>query len=372
MGCFACLELARLKVSVIGFDPADPPHDRASHTGESRVFRVAYAEHPDYVPLARRSGELWDNFGAEFGTPLLHRTGMLTIGVPGEALLTGLQESARVHGLALEKLNAAETHEHFPAFHLQDDQMAFLERAAGWVDVNASIRLALRAAENAGATLRRHCRVSGFRRAGTGFVLDTAQGSCYADRVILAAGAGSGPLLAGLKLPLTIQRKVLAWFEPSRPELFREARFPVFAAAPSFFYGFPNIAGHGVKLAIHWSDAEIVKDAASPVRPAAPEDWLPVLEAASRLLPGLAGPWPGDRGRFLRAKTCLYTMTPDQHFLIDRHPELENVYFAAGFSGHGFKFATAVGEALAQLAIEGRPRLPIEFLRLAGRFPGRD
>lgn len=367
MGSFTCLELARRKVSVVGVDPFDPPHERGSHTGDTRVFRIAYAEHPDYVPLGKRASYLWEQIGSETGATLLHRTGMLTMGLRGSALISGIERSAEIHGLPIEILSAAEIPERFPAFDPPPDDVGVFEREAGWVDVNASIRLALRRAEQLGAELRRNCTVVGWENDGKCFVVRTAQGSFSAQRLIVVAGAWAGRLLSDLKLPLAVQRKVLAWFDPLRPEYFAEGSFPVFAVAPNFLYGFPNTGG-GVKLSIHWEEGMQLANPTAAVAPPTPEDWVPILEAAAKIMPGLAGRPPGDRSRFIRAKTCLYTMTPDEHFIIDRHPEFGNLHFAAGFSGHGFKFAPAIGEALADLALGEKTSSPVEFLRLRGRF----
>jgi sarcosine oxidase len=175
-------------------------------------------------------------------------------------------------------------------------------------------------------------------------------------------------LLRDLQLPLTIERKVLTWIEPRDPRMFAPEVFPVFTMADDFFYGFPNISNEGVKLAIHWRREQVIDDPFAPVRPASDEDFGPVVRMANRYLPALTDPLPDGLSRVRRGATCLYTMTPDEHFIVDRHPERENVWFAAGFSGHGFKFAPAIGEALADLCTEGKTALPIEFLRIGKRF----
>ena len=172
-------------------------------------------------------------------------------------------------------------------------------------------------------------------------------------------------------MALTIRRKVVAWFVPGRPELFRPEMLPVFAFTPNFFYGFPNIGGRGVKVAEHLG-GEPVLELASPVAPPGEADLRPLTNAATRFLPALAGPKVGEAPRLLAAKTCLYTLTPDEHFVIDQHPWHENVFFAAGFSGHGFKFAPVVAEILSDLALEGRTTLPVEFLRLKRLLKAQD
>ncbi len=364
MGTFACLELARRGVSVIGFDQFTPPHDRGSHTGSTRVFRIAYAEHPDYVPLAQRAGLLWDRLGEEAGATFLHRTGMLSVGLPDSALVSGIRASATAHQLSIEELSRDQIASRFPAFELPSGWVGVFESAAGWVDVDASLRFGLEQASRLGAELRLEERVASWEPAGDEFVIRTSTGAHTAKRLIVTAGAWAAQLLADLALPLNVVRKVLIWVDPLQPEYFKSPRFPVFACAGNFFYGIPNVDGAGVKLSIHWSGgapAESI-DARQPYP--APEEIRPILEAAAALMPSLAGPVPAAFDRVLRTKTCFYTMTPDEHFLIDRHPRFENLILAAGFSGHGFKFAPALGEVLAELSLEGRSTLPIDFLSL--------
>jgi sarcosine oxidase len=364
MGIFVCREFARRRLRVIGFDQFDPPHDRGSHTGDSRVFRTAYAEHPDYVPLAHRAGVLWDQLGAEEGATFLHRTGMLSIGEPDSGLITGARASAAAHGLTLDSLSPVEVRRSFPAFRLPPGWNALFEPGAGWIDVDASMRAGLRQAAHSGAELYTNTRLEDWEWKGSAFELTTSDGTFSARRLVITAGAWSGRILKALNLPLTVVRKLLVWVQPERPEDFTPDVFPVFASGRRFFYGFPNIDDRGVKLAIHWTGCEPIADPDSGQLQPTREDIRPVLDAAAELLPSLAGEVPDAFSRVTRTKTCFYTMTPDEHFVIDRHPQIGNLVFAAGFSGHGFKFAPAIGEALVDITLRGTSLLPLEFLSL--------
>ncbi len=368
MGSFACLELARRGLRVLGLDRFAPPHQQGSHSGETRVFRIAYAEHPDYVPLAKRASELWDRLGKEAGSEFLIRCGMLSMGPAESALVRGIQASAAEHRLDVEMLSRDEIGRRYPAFSLPQGHVGIFEAAAGWLDVNAAIGFALRAARQAGAAVVLNTPVERWEKHSDGLLLQTPAGSFEAQKVIVSAGAWSGGLLSDLNLPLSVQRKVLAWVDPLDPALFETGCFPVFAMAERFFYGFPHLPGAGVKLAIHMEPGRVIDSASSPVAPPDESDLDPILEMAATFLPGLAGALPGARSRIVNAKTCLYTMTPDEHFVIDQHPTLPNVHFAAGFSGHGFKFAPAVGEVLADLAMGLSAAVPIDFLRRGARF----
>jgi sarcosine oxidase len=364
MGSFACREFARRGHSVIGLDRFAPPHERGSHTGATRVFRTAYAEHPDYVPLALRAGVLWDQLGADAGTTYLHRTGLLSVGEPESSLIAGTRASASLHHVGIHDLLQDQVRSRFPAFHIPERWHAVFEPAAGWIDVDASLRFALEQAGRAGAELRRNTRLEDWQWTGDVFELRTSTGSLRARRLVVTAGAWAGRILADLNLPLTVVRKVLVWLRPRRPELFTPDRFPVFASAGHFFYGFPDLHGAGVKLAIHWSPTSVRADP-DVLQEAPHEDEIrPVLGAAADLFPDLARGLPEAFDRVLMTKTCFYTMTPDEHFIVDRHPRLGNLVFAAGFSGHGFKFAPAIGESLVDLALHAQSNLPIDFLSL--------
>ena len=368
MGSYACCELARRGLSVVGFDRFSPPHDRGSHSGDTRVFRLAYAEHPDYVPLAQRAGVLWDGYAQEAGVSLLHRCGMLSLGRPDSALIEGIEKSSALHGIAATKHAADEVRRLFPVIEPPEDHVAIFEPSAGWIDVNAAIETAQLFSHRAGATLITDSPVLSVTNRGSHFVIATLSREVTAQKVVVTAGAWSSQLLAQLGLPLHIERKVLLWVNPLVKDRFTPDVLPMFAFAERFFYGFPSIGCRGVKLAIHWERGRTVDDPTSPVADATLEDAEPVLEMASRFLPSLAGPLPRALDRVAALKTCLYTMSPDEHFIIDRHPEWENLIFATGFSGHGFKFAPVIGEALADLAMFGKSSLPVDFLRVGSRF----
>lgn len=369
MGTFACLEIARRKASVIGFDRLAPPHDRGSHSGDTRVYREAYGEHPGYVPIARRAGELWERLGEEAGTVFLRRCGMLNIGSGDDSLIAGIRKSVALHRLEVEELRVSEIAARFPAFTPPPGSIGIFEPSAGWVDVNASMKFGLRRAKELGAEIRLHASVEGWEPEGRRIRILTSEGPVVAERLVITAGAWACRVLSDLRLPLRVLRKVLVWVDPCTPGLFRPDFFPIFAFSERFFYGFPNIDGKGVKFAIHgdpdapMTDGDILQPAPQP------SEIEPALRMAAELLPGLAGPLPGAFSRVVDAKTCLYTMTPDENFIVDRHPSLENVWIAAGFSGHGFKFAPAIGETLAELALSGKAALPVGFLSLSGRFP---
>ncbi len=368
MGAFTCLELSRRKASVIGFDRFTPPHNEGSHSGDTRIFREAYGEFPDYVPLARRAGVLWDRFGQEAQTTLLHRCGMINIGPESSALISGIRESASLHNLQIEKLAAAEITKRFPAFTPPPQSIGLYEKSAGWIDVVKSLEFGLKQAAAHGADLRFDMPVEAWEMDGSRFRVRTSNEILLAERLVVAAGAWSGRLLADLSLPLKILRKVLVWIDPLQTELFETGQFPVFSFSDRFLYGFPNVDSNGVKIAVHWDPSAPVTEAGIDQQSATASEIEPALAIAETLMPRLAGPLPAAIERVLRTKNCLYTMTPDEGFIVDRHPRLDNAYLATGFSGHGFKFAPAIGEALADLALSGKTSASIDSLAISPRF----
>jgi sarcosine oxidase len=323
--------------------------------------RGCFAPPTQNIPTTSRSqlraGFLWDQFGAEQRTTFLHRTGMLSLGPADSALISGTRASAVAHQLNVENLSRDQILSRFPAFNVPGDWDGVWEPAAGWIDVDAALRAGLQEAARLGADLLLNTCVHEWSWTGDSFVLRISDRTLRARRLILTAGAWTSRILADMTLPVRVLRKVLVWINPLRDE-----PIPVFASAREFFYGFPNINGH-VKLAIHWSGGPAVDPDATQPEPTT-DEVRPVLEAAAELLPTIIGALPGALQRVRRTRTCFYAMTPDEHFMIDRHPRTPNLVFAAGFSGHGFKFAPAIGEALADLALTGRSTLPIGFLAL--------
>ena len=361
MGSFAAAELARRGLSVVGFDQFTPPHGRGSHSGSTRIFRVAYPEGTGYVPLAQVAGALWDKAAEQFGVPLLHRTGMLYMGPSGETLLRAVAESAAKNALNIEKLSAEEITRRYPAFELPEDHAGLFDPQAGWLDVDASISGSHAYARSLGVDYFFDRRVLGWEASATGVRVQVENETFYAAKLIITAGAWASSLLKDLRLPLTIKRKVIAWFDPLAPELFD--RVPVFTFAEKWTYGFPYAAGMGVKMAEH-DGGSYVPSADSSIDPPGAADLDSIAASVARYMPKLAGSYGEARSRLVRSTTCLYTMTPDEDFIVDRHPQFENVVFAAGFSGHGFKFAPVIAVVLADLVERGSTLLPVGFLSL--------
>lgn len=362
MGSSACFHLARRGLSVLGIEQFAIAHDRGSSHGQSRMIRMAYYEHPDYVPLLRRAYELWDELQAAAGQSLLFRTGGLYLGPPDGGLISGSLASAKQHGLPHHRMSHEELADRHPQFRMPSQWQALFEPAAGFVLPEATVAANVRLAERHGASIRTQERVLGWTGDGTSgdVVVTTSKGEYRARRLVIAGGPWAMKLLPMLKVPLVVTRQVLGWVRPSALDPFSLGDFPVWAAENpdgTLQYGFPVLPGE-TTLKVAWHGAGRPTDPDTVDRTTHGDDVATFLPTLPHLLPAAAGP-------VAEMRVCLYTNSPDHHFIVDQLPNDPRVTIACGFSGHGFKFATVLGEVLADLAERGRSPHPIGFLSLS-------
>lgn len=357
MGTATVFELARRGRRVLGLEQFAIGHDRGSSHGSTRVIRKAYYEHPDYVPLLHRAYERWFDLEQCCGKHLFTECGCLSLGWPGEELVDGVIQSARQHQLTVEVLDAAELRRRYPVFRFDDSYAGVLEPEAGFLYVDDCVRAYAAQARLLKAELRDSEPVVSWKPTANGVTVQTAKGTYSADRLVITAGPWAGRVLAELGLPLTVRRKVLFWIATEDDSLFRRDRFPIYLAQMpnGFYYGFPVLDRDGAKCARH--DGGDIVDPANVQRTVTPGEDADCRAFLRDHLPQVSGP-------LRRTLVCLYTLTPDCHFIIDRHPEHPQVSIAAGFSGHGFKFASVVGEIMADLAERGETGLPVGRFRL--------
>jgi len=360
MGASAAMHLADRGARVCGLDRFPPGHDRGSSHGQTRLIRLAYFEHPDYVPLLRRAYELWRRLQTAAGRPLLVESGLLLAGPQDGEAVKGTLHSAAVHGLPIERMTAREAMRRWPALKLPDEWAAVHESCAGYLFVEEAVKAHAAAAVARGARLEHGVAVRGWHvdNGGGAVVVETDRGTYQADRLVVTAGPWAHDLIRMPTLPLQVLRKSLFWYEPGSAARAAHApgRLPCFAfdAPAGFFYGFPSLDERGVKIAEHTGGTP-VPDPLAIDRGVDQRERARIEAVTADHVPGLSRS-PSDH------TVCLYTMSPDGHFVVGLHPEQPRVSIAAGFSGHGFKFASVMGEILADLALDGRTAHPIGFL----------
>jgi sarcosine oxidase len=364
MGSATLYHLARRGLRVLGLERYDLVHEYGSSHGLTRIIRLAYWEHPAYVALLRRAYELWRDLETRSGEHLLHITGSVDAGPEGSPVFEGALRSSEMHGLAHEVMESAELQRRYPGYHLPRGFRCLVQPDGGFLLPERCNLAHAALAQSHGAEVR--CREPVLEwGAGAGRVwVRTARGRSEAGRLVVCAGPWASrlvPELEGLAVP---ERQVLAWLQPSRPELFQPAAFPVFnlEVDEGRYYGFPSVLMPGFKFGKYHHRAEVVDPDAGRREPD-PDDEALLRGFARRYFPDGAGPT-------LMLKTCLFTNSPDRHFILDRHPAHPEVAVAAGFSGHGYKFCSVVGEIMADLAQHGRSAHDIDFFRLQ-RFAAR-
>jgi sarcosine oxidase len=358
MGSAALRELSRRRLRVLGIDRFKPGHDRGSSHGATRIIRLAYFEHPSYVPLLRRAYELWAELEAESDTQLLHVPGIAEIGRPEGALVQGVLASIQMHALRHELLTADDLMRRYPAFHIPRQYVAIVQPDGGTIEAEPSIKAMRALAEHAGATIRDGETVCSIEPYADGVRVTTDRDVVEAGAAIVTAGPWTTSLVPTLKAPLRVTRQAMAWFSPREPKLFASGRFPVFLIEShhGIHYGFPPDRNGHIKVAKHHHQDETVE----------PDSYNRTFTMADEMLirDGLADHLPAANGQRTDANTCLYTVTPDGDFLIDRLPAYPQIIIASPCSGHGFKFAPVIGEILAELVTTSTTRHDIERFSL--------
>lgn len=361
MGSATAYQLAQRGQRVLGLERHTPAHDLGSSHGQSRIIRQAYFEDPAYVPLLLRAYELWRQIEAETGRDLLTVTGGLMIGPPDSQVVAGALRSAQEWSLAHEMLSAADIRRRFPVFQPGDEEIGLYEALAGFVRPEESVAAHLDRAAQLGADLRFGEAVLSWEASpsGEGVRVTTASGSYEAARLALSPGPWAPAVLRDLGLPLEVERQVMYWFDPvggSAPFAVGQTPIYIWEIADHIqFYGFPAHDGPrgGAKIAYFRVPGQHDTCTPETIDRAIGESEVALMrDAFATRMPTLNGP-------LLLAKTCMYTNTPDEHFVIATLPHAPQVAIAAGFSGHGFKFASVVGEIMADLATTGTTRLPI-------------
>ncbi|MFL5480892.1 MAG: N-methyl-L-tryptophan oxidase [Gemmatimonadaceae bacterium] len=367
MGSATLFHLARRGVRVLGLEQYEPRHDRGSSHGDSRIIRETYFEHPLYVPLVRRAHELWRDLETASGKSLMTINGGLMIGPREGSVVVGTLTSAREHGLPHEILSADEVKKRYAPFEIPGDEIAVFDPRAGYIDPENCSQAHRELATAAGAESRFTEPVVSWSAKGGRVKVVTRSGSFEAEKLLIAAGSWTNSLAADVSIPLEVERQTVFWFDPPAPRVdYESRRFPIYAYEfkPGVIcYGFPELA-KGVKASV-MHDGKIAAAPETVDRVVTETDVAPLRAALSKVLPSLA------RAPVRDSTTCIFTNTPDHDFVIDFHPAYPNVLISSPCSGHGFKFASAIGELQADLLTTGRSRFDLTPFRI-GRFRTAD
>jgi sarcosine oxidase len=360
MGSSTVYQLARRGLKVLGLEQFDVPHTRGAGHGFSRVIRLAYFEHPDYVPLLRRAYQNWREIEKTACASILNITGGVYMGKPKSDLIKGSLRAQKQYRIEHEELSHSDLGQRYPMFRLPRSYIGMYENAVGYVVPEQAISSYCIEALRRGATIHGHEPVLSWNSTNGSVTVTTARETYTADKLVFTGGAWSNRLIGELGIPLTVTRQVLGWVWPKKPENFKLGQFPVWMidhGTGGQHYGFPMVKEvPGFKIAYHSTGSPTDPDKVNrDPQPGDEETFRPLLQ---NMIPDANGPT-------LAIRTCLYTNSPDGHFIIDKHPRHDNVMIACGFSGHGFKFVSVIGEVMADLAEHGSTTLPVGFLGLS-------
>jgi sarcosine oxidase len=360
MGSAAAWQLSQRGQRVLGLEQFDIPHTRGSSHGASRIIRLPYYEDPAYVPLLQRAVALWRDAEAASGAELMVTTGTIDASAEHDPLFQGALHSATLHALPHEVLTGAEVNARFPGYRLPHDLRAVYQPDGGLIASERAIVTHICLAQSHGADIRAREPVLGWDASGSGegVTVTTGKGRYHAARLVLSAGGWMGEVMPGLARLAIPERQVLAWLQPQRPDWFTPDRFPVFnlRVAEGHYYGLPIYDVPGFKFGRYHHLGETGPAGTILREPDAADEKL-LRDFAERYFPDGSGPT-------MALRPCLFTNTPDEHFILDHHPAHPQVTIASPCSGHGYKFCSVIGEIIADLATEGQTRHDIGFLRL--------
>lgn len=369
MGSSTCYHLAKSGASVLGIEQFELAHEKGAHSGQSRIVRKAYFEHPDYIPLLERAYQNWEEIELVSGNKVYHPTGLFYTGPKGHPIIENIRAAAKTYNIPLLDSTQQDEISILPLFTVPDDYEWIYEPEAGFVVTEKTILTYVEQAKKLGAEIHQQEKVIDWRIKDDGVEVRTDKGEYSCKKIIVTAGPWSAKLMPVIKDQLKITRQTLMWLQPEESSFFQSSSFPCWFVVdrdkPGAYYGFPiaDIGDeknpNGFKFAYHYPGKETDPDEVDRI--ISSEDTEPLLDFIDTYI-------PKAKGQVLGVKTCLYSNSIDEHFVIDCLKDTDGrVCFARGFSGHGFKFVSVVGEIMADLAMKGTTSLPIGFLR-ADRF----
>ena len=367
MGSAACYWLSKRGYKVLGLEQFDIPHEQGSHAGQSRIIRKAYFEHPGYVPLLQRAYYNWQQLEVQTGEQVYFKTGLIYHGPVNHRMMKGVREAASLYDIAIETLGSGQRESAFSAFNVLPSFESIYEPDAGFIRPEKAVALYSVEAVREGVEIHTKETVLEWKKENSGIKVITDRNTYQANKLIITAGAWAGKMIPGLNTSLKITRQIIVWLKPSDGKIFAPGQFPCWMVADDkregVLYGFPFLTKEkfgdpeGMKFAWHHPGDETNPDHVN--RNISKEETSDLIQQVAEYIPAV-----GDAA-LVAAKTCLYANSEDENFIIDHLPGYDgDVVIACGFSGHGFKFVSVVGEILADLTINGKTSLPVDFLSL--------
>lgn len=358
MGSAAAYYLSQAGQQVLLLEQFDLNHQRGSSNDHTRIIRYSYSK-PEYIRLMQSAYPMWFALEEASGETLYTKTGGIDFGRPDEPRFRDTLNSLQTMHIPHEVLSVSEAHQRFPLFRFDEDMQVVFQEDYGVLAAEKCNQTHRRLAEQLGATILANTPVTGLKALSDGVEINTANTTYSAARVVITAGAWMNDLLSqvGITLPLIPLRVQLAYFEPENILDYTAGNFPIFIShlPEHTLYGIPSYQGSGLKVAFHGGE---------PVQHVSEIDYTPdddrieaIRRFSHRYLPGADAPL-----KFTRI--CLYTMTPDEDFIVDLHPDFPQIVFASPCSGHGFKFSTLIGSILTDLALNGRTEHDISLFRM--------
>lgn len=367
MGSAACYWLAKRGYKVLGVEQFEIPHEQGSHAGQSRIIRKAYFEHPDYVPLLQRAYYNWQQLEKQTGTQLYYKTGLMYHSPLSHEMMKGVREAASLYDIGVNHLTRQQRESEFSQFKVLPAFESIYEPDAGFIRPENAVALYKEEAVKTGADIRTRETVLEWTKENDRIKVITDKNIYYAKKLIITAGAWAGKMIPGLNTTLKITRQIIVWVKPGDEKIFAPDRFPCWMVADDkregVLYGFPYLTKEkfgepeGMKFALHYAGDETSPDHIN--RNITKKETDDLIQQVAEYIPAVAD------AALVAAKTCLYANSADENFIIDHLPGYDgDVTIACGFSGHGFKFVSVVGEILADLAMNGKTSLPVDFLSL--------
>lgn len=361
MGMAAGYYLTESGQTVAMVDAFDPPHEAGSHHGKTRLIRHAYGEGSSYVPLALHAQKLWEELDEKTEVPIFVKTGVLNFGPKGNAFLDTVEKSAREYQLPLQVMTAEEINHRWPGFQLSEGLIGYFEKNSGVLFSENVIRTYRTLAEKNGAVLYTNSYIQSIEAKTDQVIVKLENEELVGKKLLITAGKGTNQVtnLLNVTLPITPVRKTFSWFSATEPSLYKEGMFPGwgYIGKESTYYGFPDMDGKGMKIGRHDGGRPIDNSGELALFGTYPEDEQETLDFARE---HFSKDIVMEEGR-----VCTYTNTPDEDFIIDYLPGYTNVMVACGFSGHGFKFASGIGESLANLLMNKEPAVSLKSFRLS-------